>query len=78
MGMIKIDVPGDVNLKFKVESLEVINKIIQIMKNTGSGIKKISKGSEDDIVGIWKDRFDEKISSEKIQKELREQEWKRY
>jgi hypothetical protein len=76
MGTINIDVPGDLNLKFKVESMEVINQIIRIMKDTG--LRRKSKNTGDDIIGIWKDRFDEKISSDMLQKELREKTWKRF
>jgi hypothetical protein len=76
MGTINIDVPGELNLKFKIENMDVINKIIRIVKNTG--IKKKMKKTNVDIVGIWKDRFDENIPSEMIQKELREKTWKRF
>ncbi len=76
MGTINIDVPGDMNLKFKVESMEVINQIIRIMKDTG--LKRRTKNTDDDIVGIWKDRFAENVSSEMIQKEHREKTWKRF
>ena len=78
MGTINIDVPGDVNLKFKVESMEIINQIIRMMKGTSSDLKKKINNTDDDIVGIWKDRFDKNVSSEMLQKELREKTWKRF
>lgn len=78
MGTINIDVPGDVNLKFKVESMEIISQIIRMMKDTGSDLKRKIKTTDDDIVGIWKDRFDKNVSSETLQKELREKAWKRF
>jgi|GEM_PF-3126762 len=78
MGSINITVPGNIKLKYKLEDNKAVEKIIQIIKDTSE--KKITKNEheEDDIVGIWKDRFTENISSEMIQKELRESTWKRF
>jgi hypothetical protein len=75
MGSINITVPGNIKLKYKLESNEAVEKIIQIIKDTSK--KKITKNEpeENDIVGIWKDRFTENISSEIIQKELRTFKW---
>ena len=78
MGSINITVPGDINLEYKIENNEVIEKIIQLIKGTG-GKKKTKKYQEDDdIVGIWENRFPGNMSSEMIQKDLRITTWKRY
>ncbi len=76
MGMISINVPGDMKLDYKIENSETVEKIIKIIKN--AGVKKRVKRKDADIVGIWKDRFDERLSSEEIQKQWREKNWDRY
>ena len=78
MGIININVPGDINLKFRIENMDVIKTIIQLIKNASAERKKKMRNIDDDIVGIWRDRFDEKISAEMIQKNLRETTWKRF
>jgi hypothetical protein len=77
MGTINIYVPGEMDLEFKVESMDVINRILGIIKGTEQK-KADGNAGEDDIVGIWKDRFDENRSSEMIQREWREKTWKRF
>ncbi len=78
MGTIIIDVPGDkdLRLEYKIENKEVIDKVINIMKRAGKKVRR--KAAEDSIVGIWKDRFDQDLSSELVQRELREKNWKRF
>jgi hypothetical protein len=79
MGSINITVPGDLKLEYKLENTEVIEKIIRIIKDTGKKKKTKKKhGDNDIIVGMWKDRFPENMSSEMIQKELRIATWKRF
>lgn len=78
MGTINISVPGDINLRFKIENMDVIKTIIQLVKSAGVARKKKMGNVDNDIVGIWKDRFDENIPSAVIQKELREKTWKRF
>ncbi len=75
MGRISIDVPGDMNLKYEINDLETIEKIIRIIKISD---EQKSKKKSDHIVGIWRNRNDENIPSENIQKELREKTWKRF
>jgi hypothetical protein len=76
MGSINITVPGDIKLEYKLENTEVIEKIIRLIKDTGK--KKKKTHVDNDIVGIWKDRFPGNISSEMVQKELRIATWKRF
>jgi hypothetical protein len=78
MGSINITVPGDINLEYKIENNEVVEKIIQIIKGTGEKKKTEKYQGDDDIVGIWKNRFPGDMSSEMIQKDLRITTWKRY
>ncbi len=76
MGTININVPGDINLKFRIENIDLINSIIQLVKSAGAARKKKMRNVDDDIVGIWRDRFDENIPAEVIQKDFREKTWK--
>jgi hypothetical protein len=78
MGSINITVPGDINLEYKIENNEVVEKIIQLIKGTGEKKKTSKYQGDDDIVGIWKNRFPENMSSEMIQKDMRITTWKRY
>ncbi len=39
MGMICIDVPGNMNLNYQINNTEIINKIVRIIKSTGAGEK---------------------------------------
>jgi hypothetical protein len=78
MGSINITVPGNINLEYKIENNEVVEKIIQIIKGTGEKEKTGKFHEDDDIVGIWKNRFPENMSSEMIQKDLRITTWKRF
>ena len=78
MGSINITVPGDINLEYKIENNEVVEKIIQLIKGTGEKKKTKKYQGHDDIVGIWKNRFPGDMSSEMIQKDLRITTWKRY
>ena len=78
MGTINIIVPGDINLRFKVENMDIIKTIIKLVKSAGAAKKKKMKNNDNDIVGIWRDRFDENIPSAVIQKELRKKTWKRF
>jgi hypothetical protein len=57
MGSINITVPGDINLEYKIENNEVVEKIIQLIKGTGEKKKTGKYQGDDDIVGIWKNRF---------------------
>lgn len=75
MGLIRIEVPGNMNLKYRVEASETIEKIIRIIKAAG---EQTPKKQTDDIVGIWEDRFEDSIPTEMIQKEFREKTWKRF
>lgn len=67
MGQIRIVVPGDVNLDYKIDNKDIIDKIVQIIKKSGSREKK--KKNDSEIVGIWHDRFSETTSSAAIQKQ---------
>jgi hypothetical protein len=78
MGSINITVPGDINLEYKIENNEVVEKIIQLIKGTGEKKKSGKCQGDDDIVGIWKNRFPGNMSSEMIQKDMRITTWKRY
>jgi len=78
MGSINITVPGDINLEYRIENNEVVEKIIQLIKGTGEKRKTGKYQGDDDIVGIWKNRFPENMSSEMIQKDMRITTWKRY
>jgi hypothetical protein len=78
MGSINITVPGDINLEYKIENNEVVEKIIQLIKGTGEKKKTGKYQEDDDIVGIWENRFPGNMSSEMIQKDLRITTWKRY
>lgn len=77
MGTINIYVPGEIDLEFKIESRDVIDRIIGIIKGTEKQTV-YKEEPDDDIVGIWRDRFDERLSSEEIQRQMREQAWKRF
>ncbi len=78
MGTILIDVPGDVNFKIKVKDEKFTAKILrlleQLRKTESSGI---TDEPDNDIVGIWKDRFDDKLTSGTIQRDIRKKTWKR-
>ena len=78
MGSINITVPGNMKLEYKLENSEVIDRIIQLIKSATTKRRTKIKQEDDNIVGIWKDRFPENMSSEMIQKELRTTTWKRY
>ncbi len=78
MGSINITVPGNINLEYKIENSKVVEKIIRLIKSTTEKkkTKKIPETSE--IVGIWKDRFPAELPSHIVQKEIRENTWKRF
>ncbi|MFC2145765.1 hypothetical protein ACFLRT_00220 [Acidobacteriota bacterium] len=78
MGSINITVPGDIKLEYKIENTQVVEKIIRIIKGTGEKKKTTTQQGDEEIVGIWKDRFPEDMSSDMIQKNLRITTWKRY
>lgn len=80
MGSINITVPGNTKLEYKLENSEVIEKIIQIIKKSGEKKNKKFKEHDlqDEVVGIWQDRFPESLSSEVIQRDWRTKTWKRY
>lgn len=78
MGTINITVPGNINLRSRIENIDVINSIIQLVKSAGAARKKKMRNADSDIVGIWRDRFDENIPAEVIQKEFRVKTWKRF
>jgi len=74
MGVIIIKVPQDIKLEYEIENSEATEELIRTLK----GIKNESKELEDDVVGIWKDRFNENIDSGDIQRKGRKELWKRY
>jgi len=78
MGSINITVPGDIKMEYKIENTEVIEKIIQIIKGTHEMEKTKKQQGDEGVIGIWKDRFPEDMSSEMVQKNLRMTTWKRY
>jgi hypothetical protein len=76
MGLISIAVPGDVQLDCQIDNIETVEKILKIVKKSGK--KKKAKKEDTNIVGIWKDRFDDNESSGSIQKQWREKNWERF
>lgn len=78
MGSININVPGDIELEYKIENTEAIEKILRIIKGVSKKEKVKKPQGNDEIVGIWKDRFPEELSSEIIQKNLRMETWRRF
>jgi hypothetical protein len=78
MGTISITVPGDMKLECRIENNEIVDQIMRIIKNPGKKKKPTTRHGYNEIVGIWKDRFDKNISSEMIQRNQREKTWKRY
>ncbi|MCK4765456.1 MAG: hypothetical protein KAW12_24855 [Candidatus Aminicenantes bacterium] len=66
MGTININVPGDIKLEYKIENVEIIEKVLRVLKDA---VKKNKiERKQDGIVGIWKDRYDENITSGMIQR----------
>jgi len=78
MGSINITVTGNINLEYKIENSQVVEKIIRLIKSTTEKKKTKKIPGANEIVGIWKDRFPSELPSSIVQKELRESTWKRF
>jgi hypothetical protein len=78
MGSINIYVPGDIKLEYNIENTEIIKKIIRLIKTASAKKQRKKLQGNDEIVGIWEDRFPENLSSEVIQKNLRSETWERF
>ncbi len=79
MGTILIDIPGDVNFKLKLNDEKFTDKILRFLEQLGKAeLAGTTEKPDDDIVGIWKDRFGGNLTSESIRRDLREKTWKRF
>lgn len=76
MGQVVIEVPQNINLRFKVKSAEIADEILRLVKKQRKlqTIKLNLPSDSDDIdesaaVGIWADREE---SAEEIARQIRE------
>jgi len=74
VGLISISIPEEIFLEYTIEEPEDIQRILSILHT------KSNPGSEkeNDIVGIWKNRFPEFVESKDIKKTWRSNLWKRF
>jgi hypothetical protein len=72
MGKLIINGPQNINMEYEVVNLEVIKNLIELFKNT-----EITEKSDDEIVGLWKDRFPSNINSTDIHDTWRNKLWER-
>jgi hypothetical protein len=74
MGVLTIKGPQEINAEYEVKDLLLIKNMIDSLRSS----TKEKEHIDNDIVGIWKDRFNQNVNSSDIQSELREKVWKRY
>lgn len=77
MGQLVIEVPQNVNLKFRVKSAEIADEILRLVKSPKKKLETITLDlpynldeiDENEAVGIWADREE---SAEEIARRIRE------
>lgn len=78
MGQLVIEVPQNVNLKFSVESAEVADEILRLVKNPKKKLQTIQLDypydlddvDENEVLGIWSDSEE---TADEIARRVREQ-----
>lgn len=78
MGQVVIEVPQDINLKFSVKSAEVVDEILQLIKESPKQPETIKLTypydlddvDADEALGIWSDREE---TADEIARRIREQ-----
>ena len=76
MGKIIISIPEDIEIEYAIKSKTTLNKVKEILKKEKKVLK--TKMNNNEVVGIWENRFDKNISSANIQRKFREKVWKRF
>ncbi len=76
MGKIVISIPEDIEIEYAIKSKTTLNKVKEILKKEKKVLK--TKKNNDEVIGIWENRFDKNISSKDIQRKFREKVWKRF
>ena len=71
MGKIIINVPFDIDETFEIADEKKVRQLLEIL--SGNSRKRIVE----EVVGIWKDRFDKKLSSGEVAQKLRKDSWRR-
>ena len=75
MGVIIINVPLEIKKEFVIKEPLLAKKILEMLESNIIEAK-IDQEELYEIVGIWKDRFED--TSENIQREWRKSLWKRF
>jgi len=76
MGKIIISIPEDIEIEYAIKNKTTLNKVKEILKREKKVLK--TKMNNDEVIGIWENRFDKNISSANIQRKFREKIWKRF
>ena len=76
MGKIIISIPEDIEIEYSIKSKITLNKVKEILKKEKKVLK--TKMNNDEVIGIWENRFDKNISSANIQRKFREKIWKKF
>jgi len=75
VGVIIINVPLEIKKEFVIKEPHLAKKILEMLESNITEAK-IDQEELYEIVGIWKDRFED--TSENIQREWRKSLWKRF
>jgi len=76
MRKIIISIPEDIEIEYAIKSKTTLNKVKELLKKEKKVLK--NKMNNDEVIGIWENRFDKNISSANIQHKFREKIWKRF
>ena len=76
MGKIIISIPEDIEIEYAIKSKTTLNKVKEILKKEKKVLK--TKMNNNEVVGIWGNRFNKNLSSADIQRKFREKIWKRF
>jgi hypothetical protein len=76
MGKIIINTLEDIEIEYAIKSKTTLNKVKEILKKEKKVLK--TKMNNNEVIGLWENRFDKNISSANIQRKFREKIWKRF
>ena len=71
MGKININVPFDIDKTFEIADERKVRQLLELLSENSR--KKIVE----EVVGIWEDRFDRRLSSGEVARKLRKESWRR-
>ncbi len=71
MGKIIINVPFDIDKTFEIADERKVRQLLELLSENSR--KKIVE----EVVGIWEDRFDRRLSSGEVARKLRKESWRR-